>query len=615
MFKSIRTKFALIFTALLLTAEVLTGAAILVHAVNYFHKDFRTSISSAFNDDIQAQLFEAAATVASPQEYVDENNNIIIQDDVSADISEMRGILSYIESEIGVTRSRFYAILDGGTGSVMYASRQLIELPPTEVLANALNGESSIKSSFWSPFMDYALPLKSNDNIKYIIYVKDTNESQHQLVRELALIMIYALLISAAAALIIGALISKMITSPIKDLTAKAKKLADGDINAVKASDNKDEIGELTNSLLYLAHSRQESTDVAKSEKLKVETILQNLNDGILAFDMNGRVIHVNPEAQRLLQMKYLDDINFDRFFKEIHADISLGDLIYMKPSGSVERAIKLNNQFLQLNFATFEVGNKVSGIIVIIHDITRQEKLEQSRLDFVANVSHELRTPLTTIKSYSETLSDMPEADKQLQTRFLDVIASEADRMANIISDLLTLSALSETQNYFKPSEQIDVRKMLESLVDRMGLQAKKKNQSLTYNTINDIPVIKGDYGGLERVFINIISNALKYTRDGGTIEVFSSRVYSDITVKIKDNGIGIPEDSLPHIFDRFYRVDRARSRDTGGTGLGLAIAKQTLESCFKGKIKITSEVGVGTEVTITIPVAENGGKINAKK
>ena len=610
MFKSIRWKFTVIFTALLLAAEILSGAVMLIHTVNYFHKDFRDSIDAAFNDDIKTQLFEAAATVASPEEYVDENNNIIIQNDSQSDISGVRDILKYVEGTIGISRSRFYAILDGGTGNVMYASTQLVELPRTAVLTNALNGDESIKSAFSSPYMDYALPLKSNDNIKYIVYVKDTEENQRDLIKEFTLIMLYALLISAAAALIIGGIISKMITTPLKDLTAKAKKLADGDINAVKATDSKDEIGDLTNSLLYLAHSRQGAADVAKSEKLKVETILQNLNDGILAFDMNGRVIHVNPEAQRLLQMKYLDDINFDRFFKEINVDILLGDLIYMKPSGSVERAVKLNNQFLQLNFATFEVDNKVSGIIVIIHDITRQEKLEQSRLDFVANVSHELRTPLTTIKSYSETLADMPEADKELRTRFLDVIASEADRMANIISDLLTLSALNETQNYFKPSEQIDVRKMLESLVDRMGLQAKKKNQSLVYHPINDIPVINGDYGGLERVFINIISNALKYTRDGGVIEVFSSRVYSDINIKVKDNGIGIPEESLPHIFDRFYRVDRARSRDTGGTGLGLAIAKQTLESCFKGKIKITSEVGTGTEVTITIPVSENGGK-----
>ncbi len=595
---------------MIIIAELLIGSAVIIKTVNSFHQDFRDSVSEAFSDDLKTQLSEAAATVASPEEYTDENNNIIIHSDAQTDVAGIRDILGYVEGTIGITRSRFYAILDGGTGKVLYSTCRTAELTQTAVLSNALNGEESIKSSFWSSFMDYALPLKSNDNIKYIIYVKDTNEDQRQLVGQLALVMLYGLLISAAAAFIIGGFAAKLITFPIKDLTIKAKKLADGDLNAVKSSENKDEIGELTNSLLYLAHSRQGASAAAKSEKLKVETILQNLSDGILAFDMNGRVIHVNPETQRLLHMKYLDDISFDSFFKEINADISLGDLVYMKPSGSLERAISLNNQFLQLNFATFEVDNKVSGIIVTIHDITRQEKLEQSRLDFVANVSHELRTPLTTIKSYSETLADMPDADRELRTRFLDVIATEADRMANIISDLLTLSALSETQNYFKPAEQIDIRKMLESLVDRMGLQAKKKNQSLSYHPINDIPVIIGDYGGLERVFINIISNALKYTRDGGTIEVFSSRVYSDINVKIKDNGIGIPKESLPHIFDRFYRVDRARSRDTGGTGLGLAIAKQTLESCFKGKIKITSEPGSGTEVTITIPVSENGGK-----
>ena len=249
-------------------------------------------------------------------------------------------------------------------------------------------------------------------------------------------------------------------------------------------------------------------------------------------------------------------------------------------------------------------VDNKVNGIIVVIHDITKQEKLEQSRRDFVANVSHELRTPLTTIKSYSETLADMPEAGKELQTRFLDVIASETDRMANIISDLLTLSELDENQIYFKQPEIIDVRKMLDALVERMSLQAKKKNQTLTYTPMTEIPTIKGDYGSLERVFINIITNALKYTPEGGTIEVFSSRVYSDITIKVKDTGIGIPPEKLPHIFDRFYRVDRSRSRGTGGTGLGLAIAKQSLESGFDGKIKITSEYGSGTEVTITLPV-----------
>lgn len=606
MFKRIRWKFALIFAALAVVAELILGTVVLIGSVNYFHKNFKDSISAAFNDDTKNELYNVAMSVASPEEYFDEDNNLIIQNDSQEEIARIQNILNYCEEAIGISASRFYAVLDGATANVIYSSRQVIELPKTAVLANALSGEETIKASFSSPFMDYALPLKSNDNIKYIIYVKDTEDNQRAFIHELFLIMLYILLGTAAAAAVLGVLVSKSVSSPVRELTVKAKKLADGDINALKPSDNDDEIGNLTNTLIHLAHTRQQSTDVAKGEKLKVETILQNLSDGILAFDMTGKIIHVNAAAQRLLKMTYLDDIDFDRFFKEINANISLGDLIYMKPDGSVEREIKLKDQFLLLNFATFEVDKKVSGIIVVIHDITRQEKLEQSRLDFVANVSHELRTPLTTIKSYSETLADMPEADRELQIRFLDVIASESDRMANIISDLLTLSSLDEKQNYLKPAEQIDIRKMLEILIDRMGLQAKKKNLTLTYHPINDVPPIIGDYGCLERVFINIISNALKYTKEGGTIEVFSSRVYSDINVKVKDTGIGIPKESLPHIFDRFYRVDRARSRDTGGTGLGLAIAKQSLASSFNGKIKITSEPGVGTEVTITIPVGK---------
>jgi two-component system sensor histidine kinase VicK len=414
----------------------------------------------------------------------------------------------------------------------------------------------------------------------------------------------YALLISAILALILGNILSATITVPMRNLTVQAKKLADGDMNALEPSNAHDEFGNLTNSLVYLAHTRQESTDRALSEKTKVETILQNMTDGILAFDLHGKLIHFNPEAQRLLDRKYLDDIQFDRFFKEINANITLGDLLYMKPDGLLEREIKLKNQYLRLNFATFSVDNKIGGIIVVIHDVTRQEKLEQSRRDFVANVSHELRTPLTTIKSYSETLSDMPDVDRELQVRFLDVIASEADRMARIISDLLTLSELDENQTYYKTPEEINIRKMLENIVERMGMTAKKKNQTLTYHPINETPIISGDRDSLERVIINIVSNALKYTGEGGNIEVYSSKVYKDICIKVSDNGIGIQKDKLPHIFDRFYRVDKARSRDTGGTGLGLAIAKQSIESAFNGKIKISSEFNKGTEVTITIPV-----------
>lgn len=452
--------------------------------------------------------------------------------------------------------------------------------------------------------MDYAFPLTNGDNVKYIVYIRDSCQDQSATLNTIVRTILISLALTIIISAIAGAFIANFVTVPIQQLSLQARKLADGDINALQKSESKDEIGNLTNSLIYLAHTRKQSSDQAMGEKIKVETILQNMNDGILAFDMKGKLIHFNPEAKRLLNRQYLDDIRFDRFFKEINANITLGDLLYMKPDGSVEREIKLSNQYLHLNFATFKVDNKVGGIIVVIHDVTKQEKLEQSRRDFVANVSHELRTPLTTIKSYSETLADMPDVDRELQIRFLDVIASESDRMARIISNLLTLAELDENQTYIKAPEPIDVRKMLESIVERMSLTAQKKHQSLTYHPINDVPIIAGDHDVLERIIINIVSNALKYTRDGGSIEVYSSKVYNDISIKVVDNGIGIQEDKLPHIFDRFYRVDKARSRDTGGTGLGLAIAKQSLESVFNGKIKIASEFHKGTEVTITIPV-----------
>lgn len=602
MFKSIRWKITSLFILLVTVSELLIGTIMIVTIINSFHKSFAASMHNVFNSDFNTSLTDAANYVSAPTPDP-ANNMIILEANTTNNIERMKSLINDKSTSLALNSSRFYAILDGSTGETLYTSNSNEDISNTPSVLKALNGETAIENGINSKYMDYAFPI---GNDAYIIYIKDTLAQQDDILHTLYMLIACIALISIVISAIAGYAMSKSITIPIQQLTVKAKRLADGDINALELSESNDELGRLTNSLVHLAHSRKESNDKAIGEQIKVETILQNMNDGILAFNMHGNLIHINPEAQRLLHRKYIDDIQFDRFFKEIQANIKLGDLVYMNPDGSVEREVKLANQFLRFNFATFNVDNKIGGIIVIIHDVTRQEKLEQSRRDFVADVSHELRTPLTTIKSYSETLSDMPDVDRELQIRFLDVIASEADRMARIISDLLTLSELDDNKTYFKMPEKIDIRKMVETLVERMGMTAKKKNQTLTYHPINDVPIINGDRDGLERVVINIISNALKYTQTGGHIEVYTSKVYKDICIKVVDNGIGIPKDKIPNLFDRFYRVDKARSRDTGGTGLGLAIAKQTLESAFNGKIKISSELNKGTEVTITIPVSE---------
>lgn len=605
MFKSIRWKITLLFVLLVLATELLIGGFNIIGVVNHYHRSFAESIDEVFSPDTKNDLLAAANELTIPMPDSEEYS-VIAEEESINNVNMINDILSSNSGKLKITASRIYCIIDGASGNILKSSNGIREIGSTPTLEQAAKGNEKRETGIAKSYMDYAFPLTNGDTVKYIVYIKDDCSDQRAVTKSFMGILLAALLLSLIISAIVGTLISRSITVPIQQLSVQARKLADGDINALQRSDSKDEIGNLTNSLLYLAHTRKQSSDQAMGEKVKVETILQNMNDGILAFDMKGKLLHSNPEAKKLLKRQYLDDINFDRFFKEINANITLGDLLYMQTDGSVEREIKVSNHYLHLNFATFKGENKAGGIIVVIHDITKQEKLEQSRRDFVANVSHELRTPLTTIKSYSETLADMPDVDRELQVRFLDVIASESDRMARIISDLLTLSELDENQTFMKAPEKIDVRKMLETIVDRMDLQAKKKSQKLTYTPINDVPIITGDRDVLERAIINVVSNALKYTSEGGTIEVYSSKVYTDINIKVVDNGIGIAEDKLPHIFDRFYRVDKARSRDTGGTGLGLAIAKQSLESSFNGKIKISSELHKGTEVTISIPVNE---------
>lgn len=600
MFKSIRWKITVYFVLLAMLVQLAGAATAISWASAYFHNRFETAIDTVFSDELVSELAAAANGVTSVE---NDTGAVVMAEDQNANLESIKSIMSFYTANLSLGLSRFYAVLDP-SGNVLYSSSNAGNIERTPSVVSALNGTQAEETSLSSSYMDYALPLMNGAQVKFVVYVKDSGDDAKAVVGKLYDILLWSLVLSAAAALALGYILSRSVSVPLKSLTEKAKRLADGDLNALSPSQIGDELGELTNSLVYLAHSRQESTEQAVSEKVKVETILQNMTDGILAFDISGKLMHVNPEAKRLLQRQYLDDIRFDRFFKEINADISLGDLLYMKPETAVEREIKLNNQYLQLSFAVFNSDNKIGGIIVIIHDVTKQERLETSRRDFVADVSHELRTPLTIIKSYADILADTPDADKELRTRFLGTISSETDRMTRIISDLLTLSKLDENQTYDKTPEEIDVRAMIEAIVERFSLTARKKNQTLTYHPINEVPKIMGDRDGLERAIVNIVTNALKYTPSGGHIEIYTSKVYKDICIKVSDNGIGIPQDKLPNIFDRFFRVEKARSRDKGGTGLGLAIAKQTIESVFNGKIKINSEINKGSDFIITIPV-----------
>ena len=584
MFKSIQSKIVLIFVLLILSIIIVIGSFLLVNIVNFYNSEFSVMMEQVFTDDFVYQMEQSAQAEDGLEQL-------------------SKTISTYI-GPLGIDTYRFYCILDGQTGAVLVTSDSVRSqnLDISDNIITAMAGRRGNMVNTEKSYMDYSVPLEVNGQTAYILYVKDTKEELTSITHSVLVIILQALLLAVLITFVIGYLLSRTITVPIINLTKRAEHLAAGDFESIAPSAANDEIGRLNNTFRHMAATLHDSMEDVNAEKTKVETILQNMTDGILAFNLDGSLLHINPEAQHMIDRTYIADLTFDSFFKEINADIAIGDLLYLQQDQPEERQVQLNGRILRLSFAAINSDNRAAGILVVMHDITAQEKLELSRREFVANVSHELRTPLTTVKSYAETLMNI--SDVPLKNRFLNVIITETDRMTRIVKDLLVLTKLDEGHFDPKLPEKVDIRQFLEELIDKMQLTAQRKEQTLRYKMLNETPVIETNRDKLEQVVLNILSNALKYTPKGGTIEVFSGRLYQEVYIKITDTGIGIPAEKLPRIFERFYRVDKARSRETGGTGLGLAIAKQLTEE-LGGRIAISSAVNVGTEVVISLPVS----------
>lgn len=586
--KSIQFKIVLIFVMLTVSIITVIGSFMLVNIVNFYNEEFSVMMNRVFTEEFVYQLEQLAK----------EENPL---DSISMTVS------SYV-GPLGLDTYRFYCILDGKNGSVLKSSDDNLStgLDKTDNIIMAMSGKTGDIVNSDKNYMDYAVPLTVDDGVNYIIYIKDTKEELNGITNNVLVIVVQALLIAVLVSVVIGFLLSKTITVPITNLTKRAKKLAAGEFDSYEPSKEDDEIGNLSNTFGYMAQELNKTISVVNEEKTKVETILQNMTDGILAFDLNKKLIHINPEAEHMIKKEDLENLSFDEFFRKIGADITFGDLIYIKNESTPERQTEYNGRYLKLIFAPIETDSKISGVLVVMRDITNQEKLELSRREFVSNVSHELRTPLTTVKSYAETLLDNSVDDKELSGRFLSVIIKEADRMTRIVKDLLTLSRLDEAQTENKEPDAIDLQLLLEGVAEKMYITAKKKNQTITCKSISAVPKFYSDRDKIEQLVINIVSNAIKYTPEGGKIDIVSGIMINDAFIKVTDNGIGIPKENIPRLFERFYRVDKARSRDTGGTGLGLAISKQLADN-LGGEITINSDVGKGTEVLITLPVKEN--------
>lgn len=357
----------------------------------------------------------------------------------------------------------------------------------------------------------------------------------------------------------------------------------------------------LSKMMIYPMNKMIETADKNKyDEDTEIKTILLHMTDGIIAFNIEGKIILINPAAKKLLNIAP-EDYTFEDIFNKFKLNINMEKIIYLENWTSTEQKINVQDRSVNVLFAPFrDKEERPAGVIAVIQDITEHVRLDNMRKEFVADVSHELKTPITSIMGYADTLLE-GDYDKETEKEFLEVISGEAKRMARLVTDLLELSRIDSNKKKVK-KETFDLGSLAKQCQNKLAIEIKKKNHQVECFVTADVPPVYADKDDIERVILNILTNSIKYTQDGGIIKIYVGFVYNDAYIKIIDNGIGIPEDDLNRIFERFYRVDKSRTRELGGTGLGLSIAKEILDK-NGGSIDIKSEVNKGTEVVIKIP------------
>lgn len=375
---------------------------------------------------------------------------------------------------------------------------------------------------------------------------------------------------------------TKIITKPIYKLIKSAEQIAEGeDIKSVPIYNAKGntEIDALIYSFERITAGLKENLNEVTRQKKQFETILLHMTDGIIAFNLEGNIIHINPAAIKLLELEKKIKRDFNDIFKSIDGEINLEKIIYLENWTPSEKQVNIKDKFLKLSFAPFkDEVDRPAGVIVLIQDITEHVKLDNMRKEFIADVSHELKTPLTSVLGYAETLANS-DYDEELQKKFLGVITSETIRMTKLVNDLLTLSKYDDAGTKWEKSE-FDLGKLVKKCQENLQIEANKKKQKLECFITSNVPPVYADKDGIERVVLNILSNSIKYTDDGGNIKIYVGFVYNDAYIKIIDNGIGIPQKDLDRIFERFYRVDKARTRKMGGTGLRVINSKRNIRS-----------------------------------
>lgn len=573
-------KLVLILVLMIVSVMAVVGT-FLINSVSTFYLDsFYEQMQNVFNQSSAMEsLQEAAAEQGAPG---------------------LQTVIAARESALGIDDYRNYYILDA-EGRYLEGSNPNITLTRTSNIVAAMAGEVGTRSAVSDSVMDIAVPIdkEGDGSVDYIVYITDDKSEISDLSWRFFQIVMQAMMFGLLAAILLSFLLSKTITTPIERITEGARSIAEGNFDQDLGVQSSDEIGELTRSFNYMAQRLKSTVGEVQGERDKLSTLFLHMTDGVAAFTTDGRLIHMNPATENLLGVRMGSNLTFDELFSDL--DMPNSDETVMRSFLTSE--ITRRGRVLSITLAPYGALDGEGGVISVIHDITEQRRLDDARREFVANVSHELRTPLTNIRSYTETLLDAA-GDIPLDTekQFLGVISSESERMARIVTDLLTLSKLDYGRMELRMT-RFSLAELLKKVANAMKLTAENSGHEMVVDAPDSLPDIVADRERIEQVVVNILSNAVKYTPAGGHVRLAACMVGTNrVRITVEDDGVGIPAADVPRLFERFYRVDKARSRAAGGTGLGLAIAKEIVEQ-HEGKIALASEYGKGTTVTIVLP------------
>ncbi len=525
------------------------------------------------------------------------------QTEIKEKSKEIENVLISYNGILGIDENRKIYIINSSDMNIVTPSSLMGEnITVTNNITTASDDGTGNKIQFTGNYLDCALSFNASGS-KYILYLRDNKTNLRAELFNILKFLLWSLIPAILFALIIAYLLTKRVVSPLNKITKRAEGFEKGELNEniddLKCSDFED----LIRAVNHMGYVMAGSIQKMNGDKHRVEVILEHINNGIITFDNYQNLIQINSAAKRILKTND-ENIKFDSFFKKFNIDVCMAEFSYLEKSSIIEKEITYDKQKIKIWFIPFKMDSeRNAGVVCVLEDITEQFNVMEAMRKFVADVSHELKTPITVISSYTETVLNSYIDDKAMTANLLNIVYQEAGKMTELIQNLLDISRY-EMNAVNQKKDPFSIDDMLNSLVEIFKMEAEKKELSLTYNRMTEIPDFVGNRGDIERAVKNIISNSIKYTSRGDKIRIFSGRLNNEIYIKVEDTGWGIPANKISHLFERFYRVEEeARSRDKGGTGLGLSIAKEIIEN-HGGKIKIESEYTKYTRVTITLPI-----------